>query len=92
MKMMDVSCCSLEPFTNHSYHGVVPSFTGKAVKVTVSPGQVTGWSTVMVTEGNTISFTVRMISVDVIVTGLAQGSLEVSVQVTKSLLTRVLVA
>jgi hypothetical protein len=81
---------TLVPFTFHWYAGVVPPLVGVAVKVTEAPEQiVVPKPLAMLTEGVTAVFTVIVMAFDVAVVGLAHGELEVSTQVTASLLARV---
>lgn len=74
------------PFTCHWYAGVVPPFTGVAVKVTDVPLQIVVAEALIVTDGVAPGLTVILMALDDAVAGLAQADDEVSWQVTTSLL------
>jgi len=81
---------TLAPFSCHWYDGVVPSFTGVAVKVTDVPAQIVVALAAMLTLTGRFGFTVIVTVLDVAGLPDIQVILEVITQLTTSLLDKVL--
>lgn len=80
---------TLLPFTFHWYVGLVPSFTGVAVKVTDSPGHISVSEEVMETDGVKIGLTTIGIALLVAVRGDAHSASDVTITLILSPLTGV---
>jgi hypothetical protein len=68
------------PFFSHWYDGVVPPFTGVAVKTTFCPEQIVFVLALIVTEGVWLAPTVITMVFEVSFTGAAQVAFDVSTQ------------
>ena len=80
-----------EPLTFHWYEGVVPPFTGVAVKVTVFPLQILVEDAAIETDGVTEEFTVILIVFDEAVVGELHNALDVNTHEIASAFTSVVV-
>jgi len=70
------------PFSFHWYEGVVPPFTGVAVKVTLVPAQIGFSEATMLTLAGNTGFTVMVMVFEVAGLPVAQGAFEVITQET----------
>ena len=73
---------TLAPFSFHWYEGVVPPFTGVAVKVTLVPAQIGLSDATMLTLAGKTGFTVMVIVFEFAGLPLIQVSFEVITQET----------
>ena len=73
---------TLTPFSFHWYEGVVPPFTGVAVKVTLVPAQIGFAEATMLTLAGKTGFTVMIMIFEVAGLPLTQVAFEVITQET----------